>query len=124
VEARGLEKAARIKQQLGGSGDYAEAIPERPKGMHQRTYERLRNEGEEAQLPYQDRIMKRLHGFLAKSGLVPQTESERPDEEQVMKGVQRALERPELLRRTKRARGRGRTKNRRSPGPPPRRDET
>jgi hypothetical protein len=59
-----LEKAARIKQQLGGSGDYAEAIPERPKGMHQRTYERLRNEGEEAQLPYQDRIMKRLHGFL------------------------------------------------------------
>jgi len=111
-----LEKAARIKQQLGGSGDYAEAIPERPKGMHQRTYERLRNEGEEAQLPYQDRIMKRLHGFLAKSGLVPQTESERPDEEQVMKGVQRALERPELLRRTKRARGRGTPKNGRSLG--------
>ena len=117
-----MEKAAQIKQQLGGSGDYADPVPE-PKGMHQRTYERLRNEGEEAQLPYQDRIVKRLHGFLAKSGLVPQTDSERPDEEQVMKGVQRALERPELLRRTKRARGRGRTKNRRSPGPPRRRVE-
>ncbi len=122
-EARGLEKAVRIKRQLGGSGDYADPVPERPKGMHQRTYERLRNEGEEAQLPYQDRIMKRLHGFLAQSGLVPRTESERPDEEQVMKGVQRALGRPELLRRTKRARGRGRTKNRRSPGPPRRRVE-
>jgi len=122
-EARGLEKAAQIKQQLGGSGDYADPVPERPRGMHQRTYERLCNEGEEAQLPYQDRIMKRLHGFLAKSELVPQTESERPDEEQVMKGVQRALERPELLRRTNRARGRGRTKNRRSPGPPRRRLE-
>ena len=122
-EARGLEKAARIKRQLGGSGDYADPIPERPKGMHRRTYERLCNEGEEAVLPYQDRIMKGLHGFLAKSGLVPQTESERPDEDQIVKGAQRALERPELLRRTKRARGRGRTKNRRSPGPPRRRVE-
>ena len=41
-EARGLEKAARIKQQLGGSGDYADPDPERPKGMHRRTYERRR----------------------------------------------------------------------------------
>jgi len=121
MKARGLEKAARIKQQLGGSGDYADPDPERPKGMHRRTYERLCNEAAAAQLPYQDRIMKRLHGFLAKSGLLPQTESERPDEEQVMKGVQRALERPELLRRTRRARGRGRTRNSRSPGAPRRR---
>ena len=106
-----------------GSGEYADPVPVRPTGMHRRTYERLCNEAEEAVLPYEDWIMKRLHGFLAKSGLVPQTESERPDEEQVMKGVQRALERPELLRRTKRGRGRGRTKNRRSPGPPRRRVE-
>src|ERR1700687_3978074 len=122
-EARGLEKAVRIKRRLGGSGDYADPVPERPKGTHQRTYERLCNEGEEAVLPYQYRIMKRLQGLLERSGLLPQTDSERPDEEQVMKGVQRALERPELLRRTKRARGRGRTKNRRSPGPPRRRVE-
>ncbi len=27
-----MEKAARIKQQLGGSGDYADPDPERPKG--------------------------------------------------------------------------------------------
>jgi hypothetical protein len=74
-------------------------------------------------LPYQDRIMKGLYGFLAKSGLVPQTESERPDEDQIVKGVQRALERPELLRRTKRARRRGRSKKSRSPGARRRRGE-
>ncbi len=41
-----MEKAAQIKRQLGGSGAYADPVPERPKGMHQRTYERLCNEGE------------------------------------------------------------------------------
>jgi len=50
-EARGLEKAARIKQQLGGSGDYADPVPERPKGMHHRTYERLCNEGRKRYFP-------------------------------------------------------------------------
>jgi hypothetical protein len=59
-EARGLEKAARIKRQLGGSGEYADPIPERPNGMHRRTYERLCNEAEQAERPYQDRIMKGL----------------------------------------------------------------
>jgi hypothetical protein len=70
-EARGLEKAARIKRQLGGSGDYADPVPERAKGMHQRTYERLCNEGEEALLPYQDRLLKRLPGLLARLGRSP-----------------------------------------------------
>jgi hypothetical protein len=70
-EARGLEKAARIKRRLGGSGDYADPVPERPKGMHQRTYERLCNEGEEALLPYQDRLLKRLPGLLARLGRFP-----------------------------------------------------
>ena len=68
---RGLEKAARIKRQLGGSGDYADPVPERAKGMHQRTYERLCNEGEEALLPYQDRLLKRLPGLLARLGRSP-----------------------------------------------------
>ncbi len=36
-EDRGLEKGARIRERLGGEGDYAEPFPERPKGMHQRT---------------------------------------------------------------------------------------
>jgi hypothetical protein len=71
-EARGLEKAAQIKQQLGGSGEYADPVPERPKGMHRRTYERLCNEAEKAELPYQWRVMTRLRGLLEKSGLLPQ----------------------------------------------------
>jgi hypothetical protein len=66
-EARGLEKAARIKQQLGGSGDYADPDPERPKGMYRRTYERLCNEVEKAELPYQDRLMKGLQRLLERS---------------------------------------------------------
>jgi hypothetical protein len=79
-----LEKAARIKRQLGGCGDYADPVP---KGMHQRTYERLCNEGEEALLPYQDRLLKRLPGLLARLGRSPQTESDRPDEEPIVRGV-------------------------------------
>jgi hypothetical protein len=106
-EARGLEKAAQIKQQLGGSGAYADPVPERPKGMHHRTYERLCNEAEKAELPYQWRVMTRLQGLLEKSGLLPSIESDHPDQEQVMKAVQRAPERPELLKQTRRARRRG-----------------
>jgi hypothetical protein len=120
-EARGLEKAARIKQQLGGSGAYADPVPERPKGMHHRTYERLCNEAEKAELPYQWRVMTRLQGLLERSGLLPSIESDHPDQEQAMKAVQRAPERPELLKQTRRARRRGRTKNGRSLGRPRRR---
>jgi len=57
--------------QLGGSGAYADPVPERPKGMHHRTYERLCNEAEKAELPYQWRVMTRLQGLLEKSGLLP-----------------------------------------------------
>jgi hypothetical protein len=38
---RGLEKGARIRQQLGSAGEDGEGMPERPKGMHWRTYQRL-----------------------------------------------------------------------------------
>ena len=89
--------------------------------MHRRTYERLCNEAEKAGFPYQDRLLKGLPGLLARLGVLPHTESERPDEEQLTKGLQRALERPELLKQTGRGPGRGRTKNSRSPGAPRRR---
>jgi hypothetical protein len=115
-EARGLEKAARIKQQLGGSGAYADPVPERPKGMHRRTYERLCNEAEKAELPYQWQVMTGLQGLLEKSGLLPPIESDHPDQEQVEKAVQLALDRPALLKQARRARRRERTKKRRSPG--------
>jgi len=55
-----------------------------------------------------------LWGLLGGLGLLTQTE--RPDEKQLAKDVQGALEEPELLDQTKRARGRERAKKRRSLG--------
>jgi hypothetical protein len=37
---RGLKKSQKIRMRLGGSGNMLEDFPEKPKGMHWRTYER------------------------------------------------------------------------------------
>ncbi len=50
-QARGLKKSVRIRQQLGGTGEYGEPVPERPKGMHWRTYQRLLEQLAEAERP-------------------------------------------------------------------------
>ena len=41
---RALAKAQAIRMKLGGSGSMAELFPLKPKGMHNRTYQRLRLE--------------------------------------------------------------------------------
>jgi hypothetical protein len=60
-----LAKAARIKQQLGGTGEYGERVPERPKGMHRRTYECLLEELWEAERPRHEGMMSGLQGLFS-----------------------------------------------------------
>ena len=45
-----MEKARRIRVRLGGSVNLFELFPWKPKGMHWKTYWRLRNESEQANL--------------------------------------------------------------------------
>jgi hypothetical protein len=47
---RSLHRAQKIRKQLGGSANMTEPFPEKPKGMHWRTYERLWQEHHEAEL--------------------------------------------------------------------------
>ena len=47
---RALHKAQSIRKRLGGSANMMEPFPEKPKGMHWRTYERLWREHHEAEM--------------------------------------------------------------------------
>lgn len=58
--SRLLSKAQKIRQRLGGSGNMYEAFPPKPKGMHWRTYWRLRVEAEGAWLQSLVPIMGRF----------------------------------------------------------------
>jgi hypothetical protein len=43
IRERGFIKARKIQKRLGGDGNVLEAFPDKPKGMHWRTYGRLRS---------------------------------------------------------------------------------
>jgi len=63
-----LHKARRIRQRLGGSANLMEPFPERPKGMHRRTYHRLWQECTNAEMKYlrasAERLEKLARGFI------------------------------------------------------------
>ena len=63
---RGLGKAQKIRIRLGGSPNMLEAFPEKPKGLHWRTYDRLRRAHDLAQehsmiglMQFIDRVRRR-----------------------------------------------------------------
>jgi len=45
---RALNRAQRIREKMGGSANLFEPFPWKPKGMHWRTYSRLRNQAEQS----------------------------------------------------------------------------
>jgi len=47
---RALHRAQKIRERLGGSTNMIDTFPEKPKGMHCRTYERLWREHHEAEM--------------------------------------------------------------------------
>ncbi len=115
-ETRGLEKAARIKRRLGGAGESAEPVPERPKGMHRTTYEGLCQAVAKAEAGtwQEGRLrLQQMQRFLTRYGLLPEGDS--ADLAQTARAAERALQNPELLKRENRPRRR-RTARKPTPG--------
>lgn len=68
---RALSKANRIRMRLSGKPGTASLFPERPKGMHRRTYERLQSEVEKAEMLADERlaiVIERLERMERRSG--------------------------------------------------------
>jgi hypothetical protein len=65
---RALHKAQGIRERLGGSANMTLSFPERPKGMHHKTYRRLREEHDEAQMIELMGMSKWLDKLQSKAG--------------------------------------------------------
>jgi hypothetical protein len=70
---RAMRRAQKIKMRLGGSGDPFELFPLKPRRMHWRTYERLREQARAADDDAEGLLAQSMPGFkelLALSGIV------------------------------------------------------
>jgi len=54
-----INRTDRVRKRLGGKIGYSHPFPQKPKGMHQRTYERLRQADWDAQMR-----LDRMLGFM------------------------------------------------------------
>jgi hypothetical protein len=53
---RGLRRANKIRAQLGDEPDAASLFPQRPRGMHKRTYQRLQSQISSAEMAAEERL--------------------------------------------------------------------
>jgi hypothetical protein len=69
---RAIRRAQKIKMRLGGSDDPLEPLPQKPRGMHWRTYERLRAQADAADAEADALLVESMPGLkelLADSGV-------------------------------------------------------
>jgi hypothetical protein len=66
---RAMRRARKIKMRLGGSDDPLEPLPQKPRGMHRRTYERLRAQADAADAEADALLVGSMPGLKSDSGV-------------------------------------------------------
>jgi len=73
---RAARRASKIRRKLGGSGALPPPFPEKPKGMHLRTYQRLRQRAEEMTAQFSDELGGRVEVLEKRLNLLRANQAE------------------------------------------------